>query len=108
MWKMTNPLDSLHNIFDGWNGYQQSIVHAVTPLTPEQLRWRPKENFNSVGELVRHISLGRLTWLLRMDAPGAPQRLSSYRSGCMMATAIVTWSNRRLPSPSNPQSWCAG
>jgi uncharacterized damage-inducible protein DinB len=71
IWKMINPLDSLHNIFDGWNGYQQSIVHAVTPLTPEQLRWRPKENFNSVGELVRHISLGRLTWLLRMDAPGS-------------------------------------
>jgi uncharacterized damage-inducible protein DinB len=66
-------MDSLQNLFEGWNGYHQSIVHAVKDLTPEQLLWRPAENFNSVGELVRHISLGRLTWLMRMDAIGSSQ-----------------------------------
>ena len=64
---------SLQDIFEGWNGYHQSIVNAVKPLTPEQLLWRPAENFNSVGELVRHISLGRLTWLMRMGAPGSAE-----------------------------------
>lgn len=68
---MTKPVDSLQSIYEGWNGYHQSIVNAVKPLTPEQLIWRPSENFNSVGELVRHISLGRLSWLRRMDAPGS-------------------------------------
>ncbi len=68
---MSNASDSLLTVFDGWNGYQQSIVNAVNPLTREQLAWRPAENFSSVGELVRHISLGRLTWLTRMDAPGS-------------------------------------
>ena len=72
-YKMTKSIESLQNIFDGWNGYHQSIVNAVTPLTPEQLIWRPKDNFNSVGELVRHISLGRLTWLMRMGAPGSAE-----------------------------------
>lgn len=70
---MTKPTGSLSNIFDGWNGYNQSIIKAVAPLTLEQLNWRPKENFNSVGELVRHISLGRLTWLLRAEAPGSQE-----------------------------------
>jgi uncharacterized damage-inducible protein DinB len=68
---MSDSQDSLMNIYNGWNGYQQSIVNAVQPLTPEQLIWRPAQNFNSVGELVRHISLGRLTWLMRMGAPGS-------------------------------------
>lgn len=70
---MTKPIGSLSYIFDGWNGYNQSIINAVTPLTPAQLNWRPKEKFNSVGELVRHISLGRLTWLLRAAAPGSKE-----------------------------------
>jgi uncharacterized damage-inducible protein DinB len=61
---------SLTTIFDGWNGYNQSIINAIKPLTPEELAWRPAENLKSVGELVRHISLGRITWFMRMDAPG--------------------------------------
>jgi uncharacterized damage-inducible protein DinB len=68
---MTKTIDSLQSIYEGWNGYNQSIANAVAPLTPEQLVWRPKDDFNSVGELVRHISLGRLTWLMRMGAPGS-------------------------------------
>jgi uncharacterized damage-inducible protein DinB len=66
---MTKFSESLQNIFEGWDGYHQSLVNAVNPLSPEQLNWRPAEKFFTVGELVRHISLGRLTWLLRMGAP---------------------------------------
>ena len=68
---MIKTTDSLQVIYEGWNGYHQSIVNAVKPLTSEQLTWRPANNFNSVGELVRHISLGRITWFMRMDAPGS-------------------------------------
>lgn len=70
---MTKSQDTLQTIFDGWNGYHQSIVNAVAPLTQGQLAWRPADNFNSVGELVRHISLGRVTWCLRMGAPGSTE-----------------------------------
>jgi uncharacterized damage-inducible protein DinB len=68
---MKRTISSLQDLYEGWDGYHQSIVNAVKNLTPEQLLWRPAENFNSVGELVRHISLGRLTWLMRMGAPGS-------------------------------------
>ncbi len=64
---------SLSQVLEGWNGYNQSIITAVQPLTAEQLAWRPADDMNSVGELTRHISLGRLAWFMRMDAPGSAE-----------------------------------
>jgi uncharacterized damage-inducible protein DinB len=62
---------SLSTVFDGWNGYQRSLVDAVQPLTPEQLAFRPAPSFRCTGEIVRHIALGRVTWFVRMGAPGS-------------------------------------
>ena len=64
---------NLSKIFDGWNGYQASLVHAIAPLTREQLTWRPSPKLRSTGEVARHISLGRVTWFGRMDAPGSAE-----------------------------------
>jgi uncharacterized damage-inducible protein DinB len=61
----------LATLFDGWSGYNTSLVHAITPLTPEQLAWRPAPPLQSIGEVARHISLGRISWFHRMDAPGS-------------------------------------
>ena len=58
-------------VYEGWDGYQLSIAHAVAPLKPEQLEYRLSPKQRSVGELVRHISLGRLTWFAHIDAPGS-------------------------------------
>jgi uncharacterized damage-inducible protein DinB len=60
----------LAQVYEGWSGYQTSLQHALAPLTPEQLSWRPARDRRSTGELFRHISLGRLTWLARMGGPG--------------------------------------
>jgi hypothetical protein len=54
------PAVPLATRFDGWNGYNTSLVHAITPLTPEKLAWRPSPQLQSVGEVARHISLGRI------------------------------------------------
>jgi uncharacterized damage-inducible protein DinB len=62
-------MHKLARILEGWDGYQTSLLHAVTPLTGEQLSWRPAPERRSVGELVRHLSLGRVTWLARIGAP---------------------------------------
>jgi uncharacterized damage-inducible protein DinB len=67
---------SLMSVFAGWNGYQTSLVNAIAPLTPAQLAWRPSPVANSVGETARHISLGRLTWFMRMGVPGCEQLAS--------------------------------
>lgn len=66
----------LGQILEGWNGYQTSLVHAVEPLTAEQLAWRPAEERRSVGELVRHVALGRITWFARMRGPGLEQAMA--------------------------------
>ena len=63
-------IDSLAHVLNGWDGYQTSLVHAIQPLTAAQLEWRPAVGRRSVGELVRHISFGRITWFARMPAPG--------------------------------------
>ena len=68
---MTRRMRSLADIYEGWDGHQTSLVQAIAPLTPEQLIWRPAAKLNSVGELARHISLARITWFARMDAPGS-------------------------------------
>ena len=68
---MPTSSDSLAMVFEGWEGYRQSIIHAVAPLTPEQLLWRPAAQLRSVGELVRHIALGPIGWFHWMGAPGS-------------------------------------
>ena len=73
---MIKTTDSLQVIYEGWNGYHQSIVNAVKPLAPDQLIWRPAKNLYSVGELVRHINLGRITRFMRMDVPGCAELAS--------------------------------
>ncbi len=68
----SSPL-SLKTIFSGWETYQASLVHAVAPLSPEQLAFRPVPRLRSVGELVGHIALGRVDWFNRMGAPSAEE-----------------------------------
>ncbi len=71
---INNPL-SLSFIFEGWEGYQTSIVHAVAPLASSQLAWRPSPQLRSVGETAGHLALGRIGWFSRMNAPGSQELL---------------------------------
>ena len=66
-------MHKLAQLFDGWNGYQTSLLNAVGPMTERQLAWRPGPDRRSAGELVRHIGLGRITWLSRIGAPTVEQ-----------------------------------
>lgn len=62
---------SLETIFDGWQGYNQSLINAIRPLSTDQLNWKPSPRHKTLGEVIRHLCLGRLVWFLRMDAPGS-------------------------------------
>jgi uncharacterized damage-inducible protein DinB len=61
---------SLMTVFSGWDGYQQSLVAAVAPLSLENLQYRLIPDGRSVGEIVAHIAFGRLDWFHRMGASG--------------------------------------
>ena len=73
---MTTDALSLKIVYEGWEGYQTSLVHAIAPLSPAQLAYRPVPNLRSVGEIVNHISLGRIGWFQRMQAPGSDELAS--------------------------------
>jgi uncharacterized damage-inducible protein DinB len=60
----------LSHVYQGWDGYQTSLLHALEPLTSRQLAWRPAQGRRSLGETFRHISLGRVEWFARVGAPG--------------------------------------
>jgi uncharacterized damage-inducible protein DinB len=66
-----DTLPSLMAVFEGWEGYNTSLVKAIAPLSREQLAWRPAPRMRSVGEVAGHISFGRIDWFHRMRAPGS-------------------------------------
>ena len=74
--------------FASWLDYQNALIRAIAPLTPEQLRHRPLPGRRAVGEIAEHIVFGRalhahrvlgekadaLVPLLRWDHAGDPPR----------------------------------
>jgi len=67
---MATSSPSLMSVYEGWDGHQLALARAITPLTPEQLAYRPAPHLRSVGEIISHIAVGRLDWFHRMGAPG--------------------------------------
>lgn len=70
---MDGKANSLMTVYSGWEGYHQSLVSAIAPLTEDQLQYRPAPDRRSVGEIAAHIAFGRLDWFQRMKAPGSAE-----------------------------------
>jgi hypothetical protein len=85
-------MHKLARVLEGWDGYQTSLLHAVSPLTARQLLWRSAPDRRSVGELIRHIGLGRITWLSRICAPGMDAVAAHVRAGIPTTMArVMRW-----------------
>ena len=78
---MPEEMHSLLTIFQGWDGYQISLVRAIAPLSREQLLYRPAPHLHSAGELAYHISEGRFDWFKRTFGVGRTES----------ANLIATW-----------------
>jgi uncharacterized damage-inducible protein DinB len=79
---MIGESPSLMVVYNGWDGYQLSLVRAVAPRSPEQLRWHPPTHLRSAGEIVRHICAGRVEWFQRTfgsEATTAASRVAAWR-----------------------------
>lgn len=93
---MDGNTQSLKMVYHGWDGYQISLVRAIAPLTQEQLIWRPTSQLSSVGEVAEHISVGRIDWCHRMNAPGSAElarRTPAAGSLAEDAADLVKWLN---------------
>ncbi len=94
---MTDQIIPLKHVYEGWEGYQQSLVDAIAPLTGEQLASRPAPDLRSVGELASHIAVGRIDWFNRMGAPGSAELVRQVAAAgpesamAQDAGALVHW-----------------
>lgn len=69
----------LETVYQGWDGYQRSLVLAVKDLSEEQLAFRCHPDTRSVAELTQHIADGRIDWLSRIGAPYAEELRCAIR-----------------------------
>lgn len=70
---MNTASPSLAKVFEGWDGYNTSLMRAVEQASPEALAYRAAADIRSAGEIVRHISMGRINWFHCMHAPGSAE-----------------------------------
>ncbi len=59
---MTQHSLSLAPFYKGWDVYQQHLVTAIAPLSPEQLTLRAAPHMWSVGMIATHIVATRVGW----------------------------------------------
>lgn len=90
----------MSSVYEGWEGFNQSIVNAVADLTAEQLRFRATQEMRSVEEVAWHIADGRVDWFIRIGAPSSEElsALISARDGKPPASYtskdLTGWLNR--------------
>ena len=80
--------------FACWSDYQEALIRAVAPLTPEQLQQRPVPLMRTAGEIAAHIVYGRALHLTHSlgSAAAAVQPWLAWdgsNAGPQTAAAIV-------------------
>jgi uncharacterized damage-inducible protein DinB len=73
--------------YRGWQDYQDLLIAAVSPLTPEQLALRPAPQLRSVGEAVAHVLGARGRWIHGLIGDGGEE-----------LEAFETWDRPDAPS----------
>lgn len=86
---LTNEPISSRDVYSGWETYQQLLIRAISPLTPEQLNFRTAANLRSIGENCRHIIGARARWC-HLD----------LKLGDDTLDALGQWDRRDLPERS--------
>lgn len=77
---MSESHERLSYVYEGWEGYNLSLVNAVEALTPAQLAFRSTTQMRSVGEVFLHIGDGRVDWFQRLEAPFSKELRSTIES----------------------------
>ena len=66
---MNEPVN-LAQLLKGWDSYQQQLVTALAPLTPEQLAFQIAPNLRSIMTVAAHIIAARVWWFCYVMAEG--------------------------------------
>ena len=60
---MTDQPLSLASCYKGWDLYQQQLITAIAPLSPDQLALRAAPHLRALGPQVAHMIATRARWL---------------------------------------------
>ncbi len=59
----------LSDVYDGWVQYNDALVEALDSIPDESFTADLTPDNQSLAHIFRHIALGRIEWLLRINAP---------------------------------------
>jgi uncharacterized damage-inducible protein DinB len=66
-----NP--TVGTFYQSWGEYQDGLIEALAPLTPEQLELRAAPHLRSVGDIARHVIGARARWMHGLMGEGGPE-----------------------------------
>ncbi len=69
---MTEQALPLTTFYNGWAGYQRSLVRIIAPLSPAQLALPTAPHHWSIGMVVQHIVANRVFWFQTWMGAGNP------------------------------------
>ncbi|MBA2679461.1 MAG: DinB family protein [Ktedonobacteraceae bacterium] len=83
---------SLSPLYKGWDAYQELLVKALEPLSPDQLSLRPAPHLRSIGENAAHIVGTRAGWVYYQLERGDEQLVS-----------LASWNGANQPARSSAE-----
>ena len=84
---MTENHIPLATFYKGWDVYQQHLVNALAPLSPDQLALRAAPHLRSIGMIATHIIAVRVRWFHNLMGEGSSN-----------LAPIATWDRSDEPS----------
>jgi uncharacterized damage-inducible protein DinB len=64
---------ALTTFYKGWDVYQQHLITALAPLTPDQLSLRAAPHLRSIGMIATHVIGARVRWFHQLLGEGGPE-----------------------------------
>lgn len=75
--------------YKGWDNYQQHLIHALAPLSLEELALRAAPHLRTIGIIATHIIGARARWLYY-----------TLKEGDENLVSLATWDRPGLPARS--------
>lgn len=67
---MRHDQELIPAIYEGWHAYQQLLIRALDPFSPDQVELRAAPKLRSVGQIARHIIGARARWFYQLMGEG--------------------------------------
>jgi uncharacterized damage-inducible protein DinB len=84
---MTDNHTTLAAFYKGWDDYQEHLIKAIAPLSPDQLALQVAPQLRSIGEIAAHIISARVWWFHNIMGEGSANLAS-----------MVSWDDDGAPS----------